>query len=177
MSTVESREKYSTPGFQAELNSRITNVRERVDQGFGEQLLAMSRGMELEVAEGDDDLRYHTIIVGALLLRIGARISPDDCDHLRKIANEVPCHIDNSHENHHIGFRGAGKAQFLAALDAYSHGTPRDFFEPSCFHCGKITSEIEGNILRCARCSKRNQSTWYCDSVCLSYVLNSMCSC
>lgn len=125
-----------------EENKEVT--RDRLNAGLGQQLL--------------DKAKYRLCMLGALMMHLGAEIKPCDVNHLRKLAPDV-----TYHEEGEDGFREAGKKQFIAALDYYKPGTPRDFRGPSCFNCGKINTDIGRVLGRCAECSLG--AAWYCDRV------------
>lgn len=91
--------------------------------------------------------------------------------YLRETANQVTWVPDFALPIFDPGFRGPGKAQFLAALDHYQPGVPRDFDEPSCFYCGKVEVDIGKALTECGTC----KMAWYCDKVsrCFYYSPNS----
>jgi hypothetical protein len=95
-------------------------------------------------------------------MRAGAKIKDDDMQHLRELANRFPGKEGYQWPLSDDGFRGPGKAQFLAALDNYKPGTPRNYQEPSCFKCGKTEVELGNAPNKCARC----QRAWYCGKDC-----------
>jgi hypothetical protein len=95
------------------------------------------------------------------MMRAGARIKPDDLQYLRGLVPQI-----NSNHGFVLpifdhGFREPGRVQFVAALDNYVPGTPRDFHEPSCFTCGKVQADLESAPKRCSSCL----SAWYCNRV------------
>ncbi|CAG7983037.1 unnamed protein product [Penicillium nalgiovense] len=116
---------------------------------------------------GPDDLflenKYRTIILGALMIRAGARINAADLQHLRDLVPQINCTSRRMIFGDH-GFRTPGKVQFLAALDHYQPGVPRSFQEPSCFMCGKIEDDIGHKPLQCKKCKVAT----YCSKECQS---------
>lgn len=102
------------------------------------------------------------------MMEYGATIKEAHVKHLRDLIPQLQCNektvvciVDN-------GFRGAGKRQFLAALDHYQAGRPRSFQEPSCHCCGKINADIkdEGkNLMKCGGCKNEISAAWFCDKV------------
>ncbi|KAK1488603.1 hypothetical protein CABS01_02233 [Colletotrichum abscissum] len=128
-----------------------------LDSGVGDELFKKYRALEHE-HQG----QYRTIVVGALMMRGGAKIKADDMQHLRDLVPKIPCQHRFALPMMDFGFRDPGKAQFLTALDNYQPGTPRDFHEPSCFHCGKIHADHGINLKKCGHC----QAAWYCGIDC-----------
>lgn len=66
------------------------------------------------------------------MMRAGARIRADDLQHLRDLVPQVTCNEGYALPLWDDGFRGPGKRQFLAALDAYEAAVPRDFRAARC---------------------------------------------
>ncbi|KXH52926.1 hypothetical protein CNYM01_08165 [Colletotrichum nymphaeae SA-01] len=112
LAPVETREFYKT-----EEHAQVLRV--------GDELFKKYRALEHE-HQG----QYRTIVVGALMMRAGAKIKADDFQHLRDLVPKIPCQYRFAMPIVDFGFRDPGKAQFLAALDNYQPGTPRDFHEP-----------------------------------------------
>ncbi|KAJ5370427.1 uncharacterized protein N7496_006519 [Penicillium cataractarum] len=160
----ESAARYKTQGYAQELKDEIVPyVRAKLDaDNLGECLIAKSK-----TREGKLDLgsivsgEYKTIVLGALLMRVGAKINDEDRRLLRGLVSKVVCIPGIAWPLGDGGFRSPGKAQFLAALDAYEPGKPRDFQELSCFQCGKIESEIGNKPLQFTKCKR----AWYCNKV------------
>ncbi|KXH28183.1 hypothetical protein CSAL01_08409 [Colletotrichum salicis] len=107
LAPVETREFYQTEKHAQGLRVLVVKFRERLDSGGGDKLLK-----------------------NALMMRAGAKIKADDLQHLRDLVPKVPCQYRFALPIMDFGFRDPGKAQFLAALDNYQSGTPRDFHEP-----------------------------------------------
>ncbi|CEJ58958.1 hypothetical protein PMG11_07597 [Penicillium brasilianum] len=165
MAPPECHALYSTKEYAQKLRDEIIPyVRAKLDaNNLGERLIAKSKTQEGKLDwERYTSGEYKTIILGALLMRVGAKIKDEDLQHLRDLVPQVPCAPGTIWSLEDVGFRSPGKAQFLAALDAYEQGKPRDFQELSCFQCGKIESEIGSKPLQCNRCKRG----WYCNKDC-----------
>ena len=74
--------------------------------------------------------KYTTLMLGAYMMHVGAKISPDDREHLKACFDKFPgkngyvfCLNDDA-------FRSAGKVQYGAALEHYVDGQRRSFLEP-----------------------------------------------
>ncbi|KAF4825708.1 hypothetical protein CGCSCA5_v000309 [Colletotrichum siamense] len=157
MAPPEVREFYKTSEYREELDAIIMSTREKLDTGLGDQLFTTYRALEHE-----DQGKYRVIIVGALMMRAGARIRQADLDHLRELAEGFAGRHGYVSPIAEDGFRHVGKVQFLAALDHYEAGTPRDFGEPSCFQCGKIKADIGQAPKKCGKCGR----AWFCNVEC-----------
>ncbi|KAF6806192.1 MYND finger domain-containing protein [Colletotrichum sojae] len=104
----ESKEYYKTDSYRDVLSNLVLQKQAKLNDGnTATKLLEKFRAKQHE-----PDGKYRVIIVV-------------DCK-----PGYAPAYDD-------AGFRGPGKAQFLAALNNYQAGTPRNFEEPSCFNCGK----------------------------------------
>lgn len=133
---------YKTDEYKKELEDLVSDCRNTLDSGLGDELLSTYRSMEDEFHG-----KYRLILVGAVMMRAGAVIKDDDLNHLREIVPQVWCRdglrptprrgsggfsmedlIEASLFD--MGFRHPGKAQFLAALENYKPGVPRSFQEP-----------------------------------------------
>lgn len=111
-----------------ELPDLIQAVRTKLDSGLGDRFFDKYRA-----TEGEEEGEYQLIIAGALLMRVGARIRDADLQHLRELVPKVVCNEGFCMPLYDEGFRGPGKRQFLAALDNYQAGIPRDYHEPRYF--------------------------------------------
>ncbi|KAK8045453.1 C6 transcription factor [Apiospora rasikravindrae] len=148
---------YQTEEYKVELAQKIVEDRRKLDAGFADRLFDIYRAKEHE-----DQGKYRVVLVGALIMRAGAKIRDGDLQHLRDLVPEIHCSPKFALPMFDEGFRSPGKAQFLAALDHYTPGTPRNFSEPSCFTCGKVEADIGNAPMSCARC----KGAWYCDTAC-----------
>ena len=110
---------------EKELPELVDGIRNKLDSGLGDMLFDMYKARENE-----DEGEYRLIIVGALMMRAGAKIRDDDMQHLRELVPKVVCNEGYIMSMYGDGFRGPGKRQFLAALDDYKAGMPRNFQEP-----------------------------------------------
>ncbi|ROW15713.1 hypothetical protein VPNG_02135 [Cytospora leucostoma] len=169
------RRYYKTDAYlKTELPDIVAKRRVALDSGIGDQLFRIFRAKET-----DHDGKYRVIILGALMMRAGAKIRDDDLQHLRDLFPQIhsrpglaPSLRDNPSrpsfaamwtsalDDH--GFRGPGRAQFLAALGNYKAGVPRSYSEPSCYQCGKIAADVGKNLDQCSRCKR----VWYCNKDC-----------
>ncbi|RYP70179.1 hypothetical protein DL769_005058 [Monosporascus sp. CRB-8-3] len=135
----------------------VGEMRDRLDSGLCDELFDIYRAREKEYGG-----EYRVVILGALVMRTGARIRPGDLGHLRDLVCGTTCHHGYALPMFDNGFRGPGRAQFLAALDHYKPGVPRAYGPPSCFHCGKMKVDTGRELLECSRC----KLAFYCDAVC-----------
>ncbi|KAJ9130235.1 MYND finger domain-containing protein [Coniochaeta hoffmannii] len=158
VASPEAKEFYKTAEYATELDAVVASIRQRLDtDNLGDRLFAMYRAKENEYGG-----KYRVIVVGAVMMRVGAKIRDADLQHLRDLVPQINCNEGRAPPLNDYGFRGPGKRQFLAALDAYQPGTPRSFAEPSCFACGKTEPDIGKALLKCSRC----QMAFYCDKAC-----------
>lgn len=104
----------------------VAQCRQVLDAGAGDRLMNLYRSRENQ-PQNVLDGRYQVIIVGALLMRAGARIRKDDLNHLRELLPLIPCREQCERDDE--GFRGPGKAH-SGCLDYYKPGIPRNFQEP-----------------------------------------------
>ena len=110
---------------EKELPELVDGIRNKLDSGLGDRLFDMYKARENE-----DEGEYRLIIVGALMMRAGAKIRDDDMQHLRELVPKVVCNEGYIMSMYGDGFRGPGKRQFFVALDDYKAGMPRNFQEP-----------------------------------------------
>lgn len=128
----------------------------------------------------------YTVILAAMIMQSGAKISDDNMQHLREIVPRIHSSPGYAWPLNDEGFRDPGRAQFLAAVEHYKPGTPRTFCEPrsvpdspvgmlakmgqnhgiltpltSCYHCGKIKADLGKKLSMCARCKEAS----YCGQV------------
>ena len=127
----EIRQFYRPSEYQDKLaNEMVPYIRSKLDENdFGQTLLAASRAREHEQRIFQDG-RYRTILLGAMMMRVGAKISDDDLQHLRSLVPDIHCSGRYQLPIGDEGFRSPGRAQFLAALDHHQAGVPRSFREP-----------------------------------------------
>ncbi|KAJ5482313.1 hypothetical protein N7475_001125 [Penicillium sp. IBT 31633x] len=157
----EANDYCKTPEYSHELATIVVPyVRGKLDtNNMGDMLFAISKAKETE--NSFQETRYRTIILGALMLRAGARIREEDRQHLLDLVPQINCTSRRTLLADH-GFRTPGRAQFLAALDHYEPGVPRSLQEPSCFGCGKIEGDLGHKLLLCKKCKVAN----YCGQKC-----------
>ncbi|KAK3898317.1 hypothetical protein C8A05DRAFT_19074, partial [Staphylotrichum tortipilum] len=133
----------------------LERLRQKLDAGLGSKLIRRYRRLEHTSSNQWEKhaARYTVILLGALLMGTGARIKDGDLQHLRQLTLFA-----------NTGLHGPAKKQFLAALDNYQPGTPRNFMEASCYNCGKTCQDTEKALLRCAECT--DGFAWFCDEDC-----------
>lgn len=85
------REAYKTSEYVDHLaNTIVPHVRRKLDtSNLGESLFAASRAKEKDTPFQES--RYRTIILGALMLRVAARIKEEDRQHLRDLIPHINC--------------------------------------------------------------------------------------
>lgn len=88
------------------------------------------RALENDPKSAELDPKYNTIILGALVMRPGAKIREKDLEYLWDLVPDVHCSSQYAWLITDGGFRLPGKKQFLAALDHYQEGVPRSFTDP-----------------------------------------------
>ncbi|KAI0835615.1 hypothetical protein F5Y06DRAFT_123237 [Hypoxylon sp. FL0890] len=155
---IEARLYYETPEYEEELAQLVIKTREKLDaDDLGHRLLRHWRGKE-----GESGGKYRVIIAGALLMRAGAKIEELELNHLRELVPYINCNQAFTIPLFDEGFRAPGKAQFLAALENYKPGIPRNYAEPSCFYCGKVQADIGRALSTCSGCKE----AWYCGRDC-----------
>jgi hypothetical protein len=146
----------------------LEQIRQALDAGTGEMLLQMS--LEDAQTKDPEDFnernQYNPIVLSAILMMVGAKISGEHVGRLRTIALDSPGPESYvwplAGDNY---FRGPGKRQYLAALDHYRQGVPRDFHKPTCHACGKAGCDIGRKLHRCGGCRNRNAAAWFCGKV------------
>ncbi|KAI1384849.1 uncharacterized protein F4822DRAFT_433388 [Hypoxylon trugodes] len=149
---------YQTSEYGEELQDMVSKARAKLDtDGLGRKLMDHWRAKET-----DRGGEYRFIIAGALLMRAGAEIEESDMQHLRELVPRIHCSPGYELPLFDQGFRGPGRAQFLAAFDNYKPSVPRNYQEPSCFHCGQVGADSGKVPMKCGGC----RSAWYCDKDC-----------
>jgi hypothetical protein len=110
----------------------LPKQREDLNNGLTDKLFEQVVSAENE-RENDDFQykdKYTTIVLGALLMRAGAKIKPEYIQHLKQLVPQIPCGYGAAMPFADPGFRKPGRAQFLAALDHHVDGVPRNFEIP-----------------------------------------------
>ncbi|KAH9904077.1 hypothetical protein F4778DRAFT_790403 [Xylariomycetidae sp. FL2044] len=151
------RAYYKSDEYKTILAKQVEYARLKLDSGLGDKLFNLYRSKE-----NKGNGRYELILVGALMMRAGAKIRPTDIEYLRELVPHMNCNHKYVLPLSDEGFRGPGRIQFLTALDNYREGIPRRYDEPSCFNCGKIKDDIGHALSSCSRC----KGAWYCDRDC-----------
>lgn len=101
--------------------------RDKLDAGLCDKLFKDFRSQEGTF--WFPDRKYYTVLLAAMVMESGAKISDDNMQHLREIVppmHSTPVYASPLSEG---GFFDPGRAQFLAALEYYKPGTPRAFGE------------------------------------------------
>ncbi|KAK0645731.1 hypothetical protein B0T16DRAFT_145812 [Cercophora newfieldiana] len=131
-------------------------VCQHIDSGAGDQLFQEYRAEEDNRKHYGAYSRHETIVLGAMMMRVGAKIKKEDLAHLRRLS----VRSDNVMGPEEV-------AEFQAAIDNYQAGTPRTFGGPSCDTCGKTTLDTDGKKLsECKRCmSGYWTGGWSCSKV------------
>ena len=127
----EALQFYKTSEYLEKLKNEIVPyIRSKLDENdFGQTVFAACRTKEDELVYLQDG-KYRTILLGALMMRAGAKIRDEDIQHLRDLVPYIHCSPRYALPIFDVGFRSPGRAQFLAALDNYRVGVPRSFQEP-----------------------------------------------
>lgn len=112
--------------------AKIEEARKKLDAGLGAELFAKCRAAERTTWTLFNffDPRYTTLILGAYMMHMGAKIDPDDRRHLNEIFPKIPSKNGYVLPLFDHGFRDPGQVQYKAALENYVDGTPRSFFDP-----------------------------------------------
>lgn len=108
-----------------ELESKA--FREKLDAGLCDKLFKDFRSEESTF--WFPDRKLYTVLLAAMVMESGAKISDDNMQHLREIVPQIfstPVYASPFSDG---GFCDPGRAQFLAALEYYKPGTPRAFRE------------------------------------------------
>ena len=118
------KEYYQTSEYKEILTKKVEDNRQILDAGVCDELFKKYRAKK-------DDFHgeYPVIILGALMMRAGAKIKQDDLNHLRAVVPRIPSRSAYALPISAMGFRDPGKIQFLKALEKYKNGEPRDFGE------------------------------------------------
>jgi hypothetical protein len=128
LAPVNCREYYRTADYALELDKIVKRNRIKFDRGLCDKLFDKYRALEKDVKPFYDP-KYVVVLLGALMMRAEAKIRDDDLKHLRELVPQIPSREGYNWPLNDDGFRGPGRAQFLAALDHYKAGVPRSFQE------------------------------------------------
>lgn len=123
--------------YDAEKELQSTAFRDKLNAGLCDKLFKEFRSEEKTF--WIPDRRMYTVILAAMIMQSGAKISDDNMQHLRDIVPRIHSSPGYAWPLNDEGFRDPGRAQFLAALEHYKPGTPRTFCElrsvPSSLVC------------------------------------------
>ncbi|KAI0126086.1 hypothetical protein BJ170DRAFT_459781 [Xylariales sp. AK1849] len=136
-----------------------TRVCGELDTGLGNDLFDKFRGKEHE-----ESGQYRVIILGATLMRAGARIRPEDMQHMRELVPGIACNTGSGTLITDDGFCHPGKVQFICALDNYQPGIPLNFAVSSCYNCGKTKTDTGRHLEPCTACMFAGYCNWGCAS-------------
>jgi hypothetical protein len=82
----ESTRFYKTDKYKTVLAELIVSIRQNLDSGLGDALFDKYRKKESEIYG-----RYRVILVGALVMRAGAKVRDNDLEHLRELVPKINC--------------------------------------------------------------------------------------
>lgn len=114
---------------------KLEEARTKLDAGLGLELFVKYRAKERSwnplwwLYSYMFDPRYETLILGAYMMHVGAKITPGDRQHLKEILPKVRCGNAYALPFNDGGFRDPGRVQYNAALEAYVDGHPKTFLE------------------------------------------------
>lgn len=120
---------YKTEEYAEILKKYIEEARAKLDGGMGDDLFKKYRNVD-DHRGMFTDTNYLVVVLGALMMRAGAKIKPDDFEYLRTILPNIPSRNGFTLPWFDDCFRDPGKVQFAAALEHYKEGIPRDFGAP-----------------------------------------------
>ncbi|KAK4143866.1 uncharacterized protein C8A04DRAFT_28435 [Dichotomopilus funicola] len=130
---------FSYPGNKR-ANEAMMRVRRKLDAGLGEQLFGEYRACKIGITQDVSDVeiamqgaRFKTLILAALMMGVGARITDTEKAHLRKVCAIYDGFLPE------CGVVGSGERQFLFALRTYTAGKPRDWTR---LNCCKLTGAL-----------------------------------
>ena len=164
----------------------LEEARTKLDAGLGAKLMREWRAKENEEMSLEflNDHKYAVLVLGAYMMHVGAKIDDSDREHMKAILPKVPNSKGYVWPLGDQGFRDPGKHQMTAALEYYTNGKRRDFFQPryvnsnpalpfntnlvnSCYNCGKVSSDIGGvHLKKCTKCIKHNKTSYFCNQEC-----------
>lgn len=140
----------------------------KLDSGMGDDLFEKYRAAGKNSPVDFGDSKYLPVILAAIMMEYGATIKEARIKNLSDLVEKMQCNEKVAMVFCDLGIRGAGKRQFLAALDHYQAGNPRSFREPSCHCCGKINADIKAEgktLMKCGGCKNQIAAAWFCDKV------------
>ncbi|KAH8650086.1 hypothetical protein BX600DRAFT_442173 [Xylariales sp. PMI_506] len=110
----------------------VAKCRHRLDAGECDKLFDLYNRQVNECRLGSDlhAAKYRLIVLAALMMQAGANIRAQDLENVRSLVDQVKCQAYVGQPISDEGFRGPGKVQFLATVDNYKAGAPRDFNAP-----------------------------------------------
>jgi hypothetical protein len=101
-------------------------LRDKLNAGLCDKHFKDFRSQEKDFSIPSREI--YTIILAAMVMETGANISDENIQHLRELVTQIwPCPVHTGPLSEEVSFNPA-RAQFVAALEYYKPGTPRDFF-------------------------------------------------
>lgn len=113
--------------YDADKELQSTAFRDKLNAGLCDKLFKEFRSKEKTF--WIPDRKMYTVILAAMIMQSGAKISDDNMQHLREIFPHMHSSPGYAWPLNDADFRDPGRAQFLAALEHYKPGTPRTFCE------------------------------------------------
>lgn len=113
--------------YDPDVELQSTAFRDKLNAGLCDKLFKEFRSKENTF--WIPDRKMYTVILAAMVMQSGARISDDNMQHLHEIVPQIHSSPGYALPFGDEGFRDPGRAQFLAALEYYKPGTPRTFCE------------------------------------------------
>lgn len=133
-------------------------VRQHLDSGAGDELFRKFRAREDNRKIRGAESRHTVIVLGAMMMRVGAKIRAEDMAHLWRLS-----------ERSDAGewLMDEGKLELQVALDNYRAGTRRTFGGPSCDNCGMTSLDTGKELHQCKECMSVSWADgWSCSKVC-----------
>lgn len=113
--------------YDVDKELQSTAFRDKLNAGLCDKLFKEFRSKENTF--WIPDRKMYTVILAAMVMQSGAKVSDDNMQHLREIVPRIHSSPGYAWPLNDEGFRDPGKVQFLAALEFYKPGTPRTFCE------------------------------------------------
>lgn len=129
------------------VNEAMKRVRQKLDAGLGERLFDKYRICKIGITQPASDVeiamqgaRFKTLILAALMMGVGAKLTDTDKSQLRKVCAIYDGFLPE------CGLVGQGERQFLYALKTYTSGKPRDWTRLSCCKLTGALRLLLGNV-------------------------------
>ena len=120
--TTKAKELHDSLDENDLMDFDVDDLRKILDAGLCDRLFTRFR------TKTKDSLtpELRVILLGMLMMRAGATIKTDDFEYMRTVLPRIPSQSGYALPIFDLGFRDAGKAQVVAALENYKNGVPRD---------------------------------------------------